>query len=560
MSQNTNFLQPSPYPLPLYPLFIVFSLLYLILAMHLPVSIYTNASYDDALFWEHAIQILQGNWLGVYNQLTLAKGAGFPLFLAFNKVLGTPVTLLITLSYLLACLLIANALSKLELNRYFLLGIFIVILFHPELFPWRVTRDNIYPALSLIIIAGAFQFVLTQQKKDWWSFSIIGYGFIFGLYWITREEGIWIIPGLVVLIVLKLWQLKKQALPSKHIFYKFLSFSLAAVVFLSAVAFMNYHYYGKFELVDMKGEAFSQAMKSLNSVDVGFDLPYIPVSTAKRQEIYKISPSFLQLKDYFEGTGKGWTSTGCAAYPWTCGDYAGGWFVWSLRDAVSRKGYYKNPIDAASFYTAITEEIGIACNKGQIKCKYNPIPLMPNISVLQLTEFPEKVIHALKMSMVQEGIMVNGKASIEPMDHLESVRNFLGRPLTMPAASEQPNLGINKEIEIFSRIKILLSDVYKWTMPLLFFVGVFVYSRYVFLMFRGRSTLTDVFIVSTSLWCLFFSRIFFLVLVDISSFHAINVLYMSAAFPISCLAALLSLQLYEHFGVKVGESISQNSP
>ncbi|MEN9460782.1 MAG: hypothetical protein RIS84_802 [Pseudomonadota bacterium] len=543
MSQNVTTLNAKFDHMSLRLLFIFFSLAYLILSMHLPVTLYTNAVHDDALFWENAIQILQGNWLGVYNQLTLAKGAGFPLFLAFNKVLGIPVTLLMALLYLLACLLIANALSKLEINKYLILGVFIIVLFHPELFPWRVTRDNIYPALSLIVIAGAFQFVLTQQKKDWWSFSIIGYGFIFGLYWITREEGIWIIPGLVVLIVLKLWQLKKQALPSKHIFYKFFSFSLAAAVFLSAVAFMNYHYYGKFELVDMKGAAFSQAVKSLNSVDAGLDLPYIPVSAAKRQEIYKISPSFLQLKDYFEGTGRAWTTAGCGMYPWTCGDYAGGWFVWALRDAVFSKGYYREPISTASFYDNITMEIETACNKQLIKCSTHPIPLMPNISLLQLTEFPEKLVKALKIVLVQHPVPINGGASLEPLDRLRIIRQLLNRPLTMPAINEHPNLGISKEIEIFSKIKILLSDLYKWVIPLLFFLGAFVYVRYIFLMYRRKVTLTNVFIVSTALWCLFFSRIFLLVLVDISSFHAMHELYMFTAFPISCLAALLSLQL-----------------
>jgi hypothetical protein len=45
------------------------------------------------------------------------------------------------------------------------------------------------------------------------------------------------------------------------------------------------------------------------------------------------------------------------------------------------------------------------------------------------------------------------------------------------------------------------------------------------------------------LWCLLFSRIFVLVLVDISQFPAINSLYMSAGFLIICLASFLSLQL-----------------
>jgi hypothetical protein len=149
--------------LPLRPLIVVFSVAYLILAMHLPVSIYTIADYDDALFWGNAYQIVKGHWLGPYTQMTLAKGPGFPLFLAANAVLGIPVTLLIALLYLFACGLIANTLRGLGLNRYLVLSIFVVILFHPALFPLRIIRDNIYPALSLIIISGVIRLVFAPE-------------------------------------------------------------------------------------------------------------------------------------------------------------------------------------------------------------------------------------------------------------------------------------------------------------------------------------------------------------------------------------------------------------
>lgn len=107
--------------LPLRVLFCLFSVAYLIVAMNLPVSIYTGASHDDALFWGNAYQKLKGNWLGAYTQMTLAKGLGFPLFLAANAVLGIPVTLLIALFYLFAYGQIVNTLRELGLNKYLVL-------------------------------------------------------------------------------------------------------------------------------------------------------------------------------------------------------------------------------------------------------------------------------------------------------------------------------------------------------------------------------------------------------------------------------------------------------
>jgi hypothetical protein len=630
--------------LPLRPLFFVFSVAYLILAMNLPVTIHTYAGHDDALFWQNAYQIVKGNWLGAYNQMTLAKGPGFPLFLAANAVLGIPVTLLIALLYLFACGLIVNILRELGLNRYLVLTIFVVILFHPELFPTRIIRDNIYPALSLIIISGVIRLVFAPLQQDRRLMSVVPYGFVFGFFWMTREEGIWIVPGLLFLLLLRTLQLKKQNLPIKDIFYRFACFLLIATMFVVLIALINFYKYGKFEVVDVKGQAFSQALKSLNSVDAGSDLPYVPVSFDKRQEIYKVSPTFAQLKDYFEDKGKGWTtSDGCNIYPWTCGDYAGGWFMWALRDAVAIKGYYESPVRAAEFYNNITKEIETACDMGVIKCRAHPIPLMPNIAMTQLKEFPEKTVAALKLAMVQFPMPATGDPSYEPLNQLQRIRLFLRSPLTTLAPSEQrielsgwfysnnldwivlncsmngtkikryvdrisspdivehfkdPNANfqrfsisvpknedcsisieflpsnnlpieallektgghsvgengtlyvdqilqanVHSAQDLLLKIKNSLANIYKLIIPILVLLGAFSYFVYLILILIGKTPVNDTFVISSMMWCLFFSRILLLILVDISSFPAIEGLYMSAAFPILCLAAFLSLQL-----------------
>ncbi len=543
---NRGFLKLSSFVdrLPVRLFSVVFSVAYLIIAMHLPVSIRTGLIHDDALFWGNAYQIVQGNWLGAYTQMTLAKGSGFPLFLAINAVLGFPVTLLIALLYLFACGLIANTLREVGLNKYLVLTIFVIILFHPALFPTIIIRDNIYPALSLIIISGVIRLVFTRQQHGRQIMSVVPYGLAFGFFWVTREEGIWIVPGLLVVLFFNVLQLKKQKIPVKDVFYRFAFFSLIATIFVSLIASINYYNYGKFEAVDVKGKAFAQALKSLNSVDVGSDLPYLPVSFNKRQEIYRVSPTFSQLKNYFEDKGKWWTSFGCKIYPWTCGDYAGGWFMWALRDAVASNGHYESPVRAADFYYSITKEIETACEHGVIKCKANLIPLMPNVTTTQLKELPGKTVEGFKLAMVQFPVPATQGPSWDPLDQLQRARLFLGNPHTTLAPSEQKNEGNNdygQNLPI--KIKIFLANLYKKIIPILVLLGAVVYVMYIIFIWIGKTSITDVFIISTMMWCLVFSRILLLVLVDISSFPAINMLYMSAVFPIICLSALVSLQL-----------------
>lgn len=120
-------------------LFVLIILAYIVCAMNLPVSIYTNAGHDDALFISHAYSILKGEWLGTYSQMTLAKGVGFSLFLAVNAVLGIPITLLIAIFYAFSvwCLVtkcVRLGLPKIAALFFFHYCCFIPIFFRCELF------------------------------------------------------------------------------------------------------------------------------------------------------------------------------------------------------------------------------------------------------------------------------------------------------------------------------------------------------------------------------------------------------------------------------------------
>jgi hypothetical protein len=46
-----------------------------------PVSIFTSASADDALFLNNAENLSNGKWLGTFNQLSLVKGPFYSVFL-----------------------------------------------------------------------------------------------------------------------------------------------------------------------------------------------------------------------------------------------------------------------------------------------------------------------------------------------------------------------------------------------------------------------------------------------------------------------------------------------
>src|SRR5262245_24907998 len=55
-----------------------------------PLTAVAGAWHDDRLFVWLAERIVHGEWLGDYSNLTLAKGCGYPLFIAGAFRLGIP--------------------------------------------------------------------------------------------------------------------------------------------------------------------------------------------------------------------------------------------------------------------------------------------------------------------------------------------------------------------------------------------------------------------------------------------------------------------------------------
>lgn len=410
-------------------IYVTFALLYVSLAMHLPVSIYTGtgAGHDDSWFVSRAENILAGEWLGTFNNMTLIKGVGYPYFLVFNNLLGTPITLTLAMLYLAACFFFICVLRNAGLHRLIALCLFVVLIFQPALFPTRIIRDNIYFSLFLISVSGLIYAALHRGVND--RFILVGAsGFCFGLFWITREEGVWVLPGFAFIVLYSL-VLNGKEKRSLGLLIRALSiYILGALTPLFITGLLNLAAYGSFQNVDVKNSSFVNVLNALNKVEVGEEIPYIPVPQKKREVIYKVSPAFRELQTYFEDTGKGWTLPGCEIYKHTCGDYAGGWFLWALRDGASYLGYYKDPASAAKYYERIVREINLACNDGTLMCASNPAPYLPRFSRDAISNIPKKIIEAINLTVYKKPVPLSGGPSWKPFDRLNEVLDFLGNP------------------------------------------------------------------------------------------------------------------------------------
>ena len=235
-----------------------------------------GAPIDDELMFRAAQSISAGAWLGEYDWLTLSKHMFFAVWLALCNALHIPY---LAAGQLLACGgALASALAFAPvLRRYksrFL--VFALLAFNPAVsasFTLRVYRDNIFPALCMFFFAGLCGWALRWRGPlakglPWLGMSGLG----LALAWLTREDGMWLLPfaaaGSLILLVTALRAAMPLAKKLARCAALAVPFALLAAGILAFSA-VNYAYYGVFTVSDFSSGGFSAAMGAMMRVEAG---------------------------------------------------------------------------------------------------------------------------------------------------------------------------------------------------------------------------------------------------------------------------------------------------
>lgn len=343
-----------------------------------PIFAIADAGHDDGLFVKLAASIRHGDWLGPYNNLTHAKGIAYSLFLAANNATGLSAKTSEHLLYLFVALFFASMLGKVYNSKWMKLSIFSLLAFIPTaynpLIGGRVVREGLYISLSLLLLALAIRcFVLSksasvnEQLREKWFFLML-LGFVAGFYWITREEGIWLLPSLT--IILTFWLCSQRMILRSWkttVFYLSLPLIFALIV-IGTINTINYYWYGVFRNNDFRSADFQSAYGALSRIKQDQWQRYIVFPRDARERAYRFSTAVRELQPHLEGSiGDFWLNAGCQSTN-ICQKFHAGWFMWALRDAVSAAGHYSSAKDAHHFYTRLSSEINNACDKHPDEC------------------------------------------------------------------------------------------------------------------------------------------------------------------------------------------------
>lgn len=334
------------------------------------------ASHDDALFINRAQDLLAGTWLGPYHQLTLAHAPMYPLFIAAMWLLHVPLFPAQQLLYVAGCAALVIALRPLLARPWVAFALFAVLLFNPVTFDTavhgRVLRQNILPGLTLLVLAGFTGFLARRDQAPgrtvrWLALAAAA----LPAFWLTRNESVWLLPCLGLLVAFGWFTLWREARPGALRRTALLVLVPLAgwAAGLGLVSTLNWRVYGVFTTTEFKQRDFNDAYGALSRVEPARWRQFIHVPREVRERLYPLSPAFAELQPHLEGElGLAWAGISESVHhiPAAEREIGAGWFMWTLRDAVIRAGHGGSAVEVAAYYRRLAREINDACDRGAI--------------------------------------------------------------------------------------------------------------------------------------------------------------------------------------------------
>ena len=389
-----------------------------------PIS-FGGGTYDDLFYIRIATSVANGHWLGPFGQLTLARGPIFPIFLACAALCRIPLNLACQVVILAGSFLLARFAGRAIGRRSASTAIFALLALNPV--PWSlslalVMREKLYVGetlLTLGVAAHCLPLVQRSAKAGWssfgWAFTT---GLVFAVLWLTREEGVWMIPALATVLLLRtgtrLWpHLSHRKRPkSGWIACEALVWVLPVLGFCTVVlplAAINDAEYGVFRTNDFQTGPFPAAYGAMLRVEPAHWHQYGFLPRDVRLALYRESPAARELQPALEGqVGQDWIRVGCNSSPIpACDDLQGGWAMFAIRAAVDAAGHYRSAADADRFYDRLAHEINESCSLGHLRCTGQRRGMLPPFRRayvwLTLRSFWTAAVQTVLLSYVQPG-------------------------------------------------------------------------------------------------------------------------------------------------------------
>ncbi len=440
------------------------------------------AFHDDRLFVELAEHLVNGRWLGPYNQFTLAKGPMLSFFIAAAFKLGVPLLFAQQVLYAAASATLTRSLRPWLRTGAAAFAFYALLLWNPMSYEAenlsRVMRQNVYTPLALFCVAGLVT-LFTRRRESARRQAYAGAlaGLAFGCFWLTREESVWFMPAVGLLLLAPALALRAEfAARWRALAAGAGGFVVAALLPLLFVSTMNLRNYGWFGTVEFRAPEFNAAYGALMRPITGPELKQVPVTRQMREAAYELSPAFAKLRPYLEGdVAEHWIER--TLYPAADKQIRGGWMVWALRDAVREAGLAPDAGAAMRYYQQVADELNAACDSGRVPARPRRSGFVPPLGPELVRPVIDDTITYSAFFFLFRDFSAGSPNSVGDYADLKPFRNMVGTRLSnAPRSPELPTPEQDRrdawKVDVLQSVGRNLARALGWLGPLLLLIGV----------------------------------------------------------------------------------------
>ena len=363
---------------------IVIAIIRYLISYNLSSLYISNLSYDDKLMVNQMTSIVNGEYLGTYNDVTLIKGIIFPLVISFCRIIHISYSTLFTILYILAVTYFIKPFEKIIKNKYFMYVFYIIILFNPvtyssELFQ-RLYRNSLSIIEVLFFLGVTIRIITSNDKSKKRIINYILLGVITSIMYLTREDNIW--TKLILLFIIIYNYLKDKN-------YKTVLIALIPVVVLTInlnlVSFYNYKKYKIYTYNEIQDSEFKKTFRKILQIkdDTKQDKVSIPRTTMFKL-VYNTKTFNItkrEINQYYKVLID------------DTGEIYNGNIIWYFRQFIYKKNKFKDGRESEEYYKKLGEELDLAFKEGRLQKEFAFSSILLNAPTKnEIIHMPENMI------------------------------------------------------------------------------------------------------------------------------------------------------------------------